>query len=69
MIRRLFARLRRLWLDGTGDCARNDDMLRAYRFTRALTERLGLAEDPQVKREFEQMERESRALRRERHRR
>lgn len=69
MIRRLLQRLHQFWFDGgTGDCAADDEMLREYRLTRRLTERLGIAEDPRVRREFDAMERESRTLRGERRR-
>lgn len=69
MIRQLLARLRRFWFDGTDGCAGHDDELRAYRVARGLAERLGMTEDPRIQREFAEMERENRALRRERQRR
>lgn len=69
MIRRLLHRLHQFWFDGAGDCLGHDDEVRAYRAVRMLVARLGLAEDPRIQREFDEMERENRALRRERQRR
>jgi len=70
MIRRLFARLHQFWFDGTGDDdAETDEIFRAIRFMRHVAKRTGIMEDPHVRHEFAEAERDARALRRERQRR
>lgn len=65
MIRRLLQRLHRFWFDGIGDHD-DDDVISAYRSTRRLTRQLKMTEDPRVRREFDEIERDLRALQRKR---
>lgn len=65
MIRRIFRRLHQWWFDGDGD-GDDDDVRGAYRFTRRLVRQLGMIEDPRIRREFDEIERELRALQRKR---
>lgn len=66
MIRRLLQRLHRFWFDGDGDEVGTDELFRAVRVMRHMLKRTGLIEDPQVRREFDEVERIERELRHER---
>lgn len=65
MIRRLLMRLHRFWFDGNGDGV-DDDVIGAYRSVRRMVRRLDMTEDPRVRREFDAIERDLRALQRKR---
>lgn len=66
-MRRLLQRLHRFWFDGNGDGnGADDELIAAARLARRVVRRLDMAEDPRVRQEFDEIERDLRALQRKR---
>lgn len=66
-MKRLLQRLHRFWFDGGGDGdGVDDELIGAYRFVRRMVRQLRMSEDPRIRREFDEIERDLRALQRKR---
>jgi len=61
MLRRFLSRLHQFWWDGADEAA--DGYQRASKALRMMARELGVAEDPVIRREFDEFERELRELR------